>query len=306
VLGNTRGMLSLAAAACAAAGLTVVAAVDLAPDADGERLRRAAGEVTSEQACDALLVALAPIAPHSPLDGLDHGAVPDRVALLTVLVDQAETVTLRSGGARHPIPCYNDASVAAAALAAAVSAARPHAESAQRPADPIGMSPGAATHVIADILANAPRGRSLYSSERSALLDAFGIRSAAAAMPADRLAAKLTVTAWQDVVFGPLLTCARSGDSAPASVVLAPASMTDLRDVAERVLGGATAGVEALTDLLARAAALVDGCPQVAAGRLTAWIDDGGAIRVEADDVTVTPGGRTDPYLRRLRRAPVE
>jgi GNAT superfamily N-acetyltransferase len=315
VLGNTRGMLSLAAAACAAAGLTVVAAVDLAPDADAGRLREAAVAVTTAAAtdadadadsCDALLVALAPTASHSPVDGLDEGAVPERVALLTVLVDQAETVTLRSGGTRHPIPCYNDAAVAAAALAAATAAARRRTEPARAPAQPTGIRPGAAAPVIADVLADAPRGRSLYPSERSALLDAFGMRSAPAPLSADRAVAKLIVTAWQDVVFGPLLTCTRSGDSAPAAVVLAPASMTDLRDMAERALGGQAAGVEDLADLLARAAALVDGCPQVAAARLAAWIEDGGAIRVEAEDVAVTPGSRTDPYLRRLRRAPVE
>jgi hypothetical protein len=116
----------------------------------------------------------------------------------------------------------------------------------------------------------------------------------------------LTATAWQDLVFGPLLTCVRVSDSAPAAVLLAPASARDLTDLAVRALGAPIPGSDLLAGLLARVAALIDGCPQVAAVRLTIRLDGNGVLRVEPQEVTVAPADRADPQLRRLRRAPVE
>jgi acyl-CoA synthetase (NDP forming)/GNAT superfamily N-acetyltransferase len=306
VLGNTHGMLSLATAACAAAGLTVVAAVNVAPDADAGRLYRTMKLAAEDDGCDALLVALAPTAPHAPVDGLGHDAVPADVPLLAVVVDQAETVTLQPDASGRKIPCYDDAVVAAGALAAAVAAAHRRAAPVEPPAEPAGIDRQTAARVIGECFATAPRGRGLYQSERSALLSAYGIRSAPAPSPDGRAATRVVVTAWQDFIFGPLLTCARGGESESAAVALAPATVSDLRDMALRALGRSAAGLERLMDLLARTAALVDDRPEITAVRVTVWADDDGAVRIQPDDVTLAPATRVDPYLRRLRRAPIE
>src|SRR5207245_1665405 len=135
----------------------------------------------------------APTAPYAPVDGIGHDAVPDGVPLLAVIVDQAETVTLQPDASGRQIPCYNDASVAAGALAAAVSAARRRAAPAEPPAEPAEIDRDAAGRVIADCLATTPRGRSLYQSERSALLEAFGVRQAPAPSASGRAATSVII-----------------------------------------------------------------------------------------------------------------
>jgi acyl-CoA synthetase (NDP forming)/GNAT superfamily N-acetyltransferase len=306
VLGNTHGMVSLASAACVRAGLDVVAAANVSPDADARRLRQEVAESVGHDTCDALLVALAPTARSAPLDAVSREGMPKNVPLLVVLVDQPETVTVRADVSGGRIPSYNDAEVAAAALGAAVSAAARRTGPDSPPADePARIDRSAAVAVIEACLASTPRGRGLYPSERAALLEAFAIPSSPAPGSPDA-AHTLAVTAWQDFVFGPLLTCTRGSDSAPGAVLLAPASARDLAATAELALGASGAGSGKLADLLARVAVLIDGCPQVASARFTVWVDDNGVLRVESKDVTVAPAERADPYLRRLRRAPVE
>jgi acyl-CoA synthetase (NDP forming)/GNAT superfamily N-acetyltransferase len=306
VLGNTHGMVSLASAACVRAGLDIVTAANISPDADARRLHQASTDAVGHDACDALLVALAPTARHAPIDAFSREGIPEDVALLVVLVDQPETVAMRTGVSGCCIPSYNDAEVAAQALGAAAAAAVRRTSSEPPPPDePAGIDHRAAAGVIEGCLADTPRGRVLYPLERAALLEAFGIRCSAAAPP-PTAAHTLTATAWQDSVFGPLLTCARGSDSTPAAVLLAPASARDLTDLAVRALGAPVPGSERLAALLARVAALIDSCPQVATACLTIWIDDSGVVCVEPKNVTVAPADRADPYLRRLRRAPVE
>ena len=306
VLGNTHGMVALAAAACRDAGLEVVAETNIAPDADAGRLYRAMRSAAEDDACDALMVALAPTAPQAPVDGLGHDAVPHDLPLLAVLVDQPEAVAVQQDASGRYIPCYNDAMEAAAALRAAVAAARIRASAAPAPAEPSGIDRHAAHAVIAECLATVPRGRGLYASERSELLAAYGIRPMSGDPAARRSVHRVIVTAWQDPVFGPLLTCERPGDSAPPAVILAPADGGDPADATARALGVPAAGTQGLSDVLTRVAALVDDFPQVASARLTAWIDEEATVRAEASQVSVVRGRRTDPYLRRLRRAPIE
>jgi hypothetical protein len=114
------------------------------------------------------------------------------------------------------------------------------------------------------------------------------------------------VNAWQDQVFGPVLTCARDGDPVPGTALLAPAGATDLGSLARRVSSRLDSPVAGLTDLLAQVAAIVDICPQVAAVRLAIVLIDDGTVAVKGADVDIAPAERPDPYLRRLRRAQVD
>jgi acyl-CoA synthetase (NDP forming)/GNAT superfamily N-acetyltransferase len=309
VLGNTRGMVSLAVQACVHAGLDVAATVNLTAGADARTLRRAVAEAAKSGVCDAVLVALAPTAPFSPVEGLAHGDTGAELALLAVLTEQSETVTVRPDSAGRPIPCYNDAAVAAEALAAAVAAGAVR----ERPEDPApetaGVDPAAARSLVEACLAGSPRGRSLYASERAALLDAFGVRLAHGGGRDEAGAVRLTVTAWQDFVFGPLLTCAREGDAVPGTTLLVPAGTRELAALARHALGAPGAaphGTAQLAALLARVAVLVEQCPQTAAARLHVLLGEDGSARVTDSDIQIAPAKRTDPYLRRLRRAPFE
>ena len=308
VLGNTRGMVSLTVQACIKAGLDVSMARNLTPAADVQGLNAAVTEAATSAACDAVLVALAPTVPGTHSDGLTHRVTGADVPLIAVLADQANTVTVLRGAHGVAVPSYNDPATAAAALAAAAAATAAR----DRPDDPVSelerVDRGAARLVVESCLAATPRGRALYASERTALLEAFGIPPGhAIAGRDDRDAHRLTVTAWQDFVFGPLLTCARDGDGGPQTTLLVPAGMSDLAALARQVVSG-PGDHEAgrLVDLLARIAAMVDALPQLASVRLDVRLGADGAVRVMAGDVRVTSARRKDPYLRRLRRAPVE
>ncbi len=317
ILGNTRGMLSLAVQACVKEGLEVVAARNVTATADADQLRRALTETVESEPCDAVLIALAPTVPVAPHNALAAGSLTRnlKVPVLAVLTEQAETVRVSSAGkgARGGdlIPCYNDAATAAAALAAAAAATAVR----ERPEDPepeLGhVDRAAVRRVIGSALAATPRGRSLYASERAELLEAFGIASARGPIDdggANR-ARRLTVTAWQDPVFGPLLTCTRDGDPDAARTLLVPAGAGELAALAHTVLSERRAtAVEGgrLTDLLARVAALIDDSPQLASVRVNVALDESGSLRVTGGDGQVAPAQRKDPYLRRLRRAPVE
>ena len=309
VLGNTRGMLSLTVQACIKAGLDVGMAHNITPAADARSLNATVAEAATSGACDAVLVALAPTVPGAQSDGLTHRVKGAEIPIIAVLADQADTVTVLRGGQGVAVPSYNDPATAAAALAAAAAATavRDRPEVPAPELDRVDRE--AARLVIESCLAGTPRGRALYSSERTALLEAFGVPPGhAVAGRDDRDARRLTVTAWQDFVFGPLLTCARDGDGGPQATLLVPAGMTDLAALARRVNDRPASEHEVgrLVDLLARAAAMVDVLPQLASVRLDVRLAQDGAVRVMGGDVRVTPARRKDPYLRRLRRAPVE
>ena len=102
-------------------------------------------------------------------------------------------------------------------------------------------------------------------------------------------------------MFGPLLGAASDGGPEPVTM-LAPVDSRVAESVASRVAG---APAPALADLLRRAAALVDACPEVSSFWLTVEFDDEGVRRGEAATLLV-PAESGNPYLRRLRRAPVE
>src|SRR5207253_2253837 len=111
--------------------------------------------------------------------------------------------------------------------------------------EPSGIDRHAAHEVLAQCLASVPRGRGLYPCERSDLLAAYGIRPMSGDPSAQQSVHRVIVTAWQDPVFGPLLTCERAGGAAPPAVILAPAAKSDLADAAARALGGSAAATRA-------------------------------------------------------------
>ncbi|HEU5355093.1 MAG TPA: GNAT family N-acetyltransferase [Actinocrinis sp.] len=309
VLGNTRGMVSLTVQACIKAGLDVSMARNLTPAADAPSLNAAVTQAATSGACDAVLVALAPTVPGMQSDGLTHRVKGADVPLIAVLADQADTVTVLRGAHGVTVPSYNDPATAAAALAAAAAATAVRDRSEDPAPELDRVDREAARLVIESCLAATPRGRALYASERTALLEAFGIPPGhAVAGRDDRDTRRLTVTAWQDFVFGPLVTCTRDGDGGPQTTLLVPAGMSDLAALARRASSGPAGDhdVGRLVDLLARVAAMVDVLPQLASVRLDVRLVEDGAVRVMGGDVRVTPARRKDPYLRRLRRAPVE
>jgi acyl-CoA synthetase (NDP forming)/GNAT superfamily N-acetyltransferase len=310
VLGNTRGMVSLAVQACIKAGLDVATAVNLTPQADARRLAEAVAETVESEACDAVLVALAPTATTTIGSCDDLSLARDTsehdVPVVLVLAEQAETVIVRRAADEASVPSYHDAAAAAAALAASAAAVCDRPD--DPPPEPEGIDRASARRIVEDCLSESPRGRALNESEQAALLEAFGVMAAHdGAGHGDRGARRLTVIAWQDFVFGPLLTCARDGDSALRTTLLAPAGASDLADLSRRAVGGPPQHEHGkLTELLARVAALVDELPQIASLRLDVLLDDDGAVHTIGGDAYVTPARRADPYLRRLRRAPVE
>ena len=307
VLGNTHGMVSLAVQACIKAGFEVTAAVDATPEADAAKL---AAEITAaftpdheaDDLPESVLLALAPTAPGPLVLDAALDAVPLGVPVLTVLAEQPESVAVRRYGAaqEHVLPCYNDAAAAADALTAARRAGRVKLLSPNRVEYPKGVDLPALRGVVDARLKRMrhdPDGRELDGAENDALFSALGI--VATRLGPDSHGA--TVTAWQDKVFGPVLF--GQSDLAPQPVtMLAPVDSRVAESVAARLAGGTS---PALADLLRRAAALVDACPEVSSFWLSVEFDDSGVHRNEAATL-LTPAESGNPYLRRLRRAPVE
>ena len=336
VLGNTNGMVSLAAQACFKAGLEVVRAVDATPTADAERLASLVAAVFGERAStagqagqagqtgqagqagqrdgadqaslegvsdsdapQAVLLALAPTAP-GPLNlepAMD--AVPAGVPVLAVLTEQPESVAIRRCGTvrERTLPCYNDAAAAAYALAAIERAAQVKRTPRAHVGNPPGMDLAAVRDVVEESMKHEPDGHALLPAESAGLLTALGVSSAELG-PDVR---SVTVTAWQDQVFGPLLGAGRDGGPELVTM-LAPVDEAIAADVAARVSGGPA---PALTDLFLRISALVDECPELASFEVTCDFDESGVRRGESSG-SLAPAESKNPYLRRLRRAPVE
>ncbi|WP_432052250.1 GNAT family N-acetyltransferase [Streptomyces xiamenensis] len=203
VLSNAAGAGVLAADACAEAGLTVAAfppdliaalreilpadavltnPVDLTPGITEEALLRALGAVAGHDSVDSVLVSLVPTAIEratgedlfAAVARAERGTPPRPV--VSVLLDQAEHVTLRPAGHGATVPAYADPIPAARALAHAVA----HHRWRTRPA---GVVPGLsdidaedAARVIDSYLAAHPEGGSLDPPQCTRLLDAYGIR----------------------------------------------------------------------------------------------------------------------------------
>lgn len=320
VIGNTHGMVSLAVQACIQAGFEVARAVDATPAADAAKLAEhighafELGDPHGDPAADAalpgtadddsplpqsVLLALAPASPE-PLDlDVAMDAVPAGVPVLAVIADQPESVAIHRCRSEHEhvLPCYNDAAAAAEALAVTRRAARVKQLSPTAVVFPAGVDLQDVRGVVEACLKDDPEGRELLPPENDALLGALGIDAA----DVGRQAHPVTVTAWQDQVFGPVLSGV-SGPGRQAVTMLAPVDAGLAESVAARVAG---APAPALAELLRRVAALVDACPEVASFRLDVSADASGARRVEC--VTrLAPAENQDPHLRRLRRAPVE
>jgi GNAT superfamily N-acetyltransferase len=307
VFGNTHGMVSLAVQACIKAGFEVTAAVDVTPEADAARL---AAEITAAFTPDheaddlpqSILLALAPTEP-GPL-ALDAAldAVPLGVPVLAVRAEQPESAAVQRYGAvqEHILPCYNDAAAAAAALTAARRAGRVKLLSSNRVEYPRGVDLPALRGVVEARLKHMqldPDGRELDGTENEALLSALGI--GAVRLGPDSHGA--TVTAWQDKVFGPVLF-GQSDLARQPVTMLAPVDSRVAESVAARLAGDPS---PALADLLRRVAALVDACPEVSSFWLSVEFDDSGVNRTDAATLLM-PAESGNPYLRRLRRAPVE
>ena len=327
VLGNTNGMVSLAAQACFKAGLEVVRAVDATPTADADRLASLVAAVFGEgagaagQADDvgrvddafpagpqdasdadapqAVLLALAPTAPGQLNLEPAMDAVPAGVPVLAVLTEQPESVAIRRCGTvrERTLPCYNDAAAAAYALAAIERAAQVKRTPRAHVGNPPGMDLAAVRDVVEESMKHEPDGHTLLPAESAGLLTALGVSSAELGPDAR----SVTVTAWQDQVFGPLSGASRDGGPELVTM-LAPVDEAIAADVAARVSGGPA---PALTDLFLRISALVDECPELASFEVTCDFDESGVRRGESSG-SLAPAESKNPYLRRLRRAPVE
>ena len=324
VLGNTRGMVSLAVQACIKSGLEVTGAVDVTPTADAAGLAAAITAAfgddgspdtgaESESAPQAVLLALAPTAP-APLDlSAAVDAVPDGVPVLAMLAQQPESVAVRRCGIRRErtVPCYNDAAAAADALAAAVRAARVKRAHLEPVAAPEGVDLPAVRALVDGWMQHDPDGRDLGPAENEALLTALGLGVGPGGVRLGLDARTATVTAWQDLVFGPVLAGVRDRGR-EAVTMLAPVDPGIAETVAARVAGdpapgrpAGSGGVPVLADLFRRVALLVDACPEVASFQLACAYDASG-VRPGVSETRLAPAENKDPYLRRLRRAPVE
>ncbi|HET9172710.1 MAG TPA: GNAT family N-acetyltransferase [Actinospica sp.] len=285
VLGTTHGMVTLAAQACLRAGLEVAATVNLTPAAGPEALTEAVAATAGR--ADALLIALAPTVPHA-LDPLAAAAAAGQdTAVLAVRADQPESVRIlcSDGDSAVRLPCYDDSAAAAGALAALVRAAEVLRRPVPEPAVLEQLDLGAARTLIEGWLAEDPLGRDLAPEECARLLAAVGVP---ATEPAAGPAA--TVTAWQDPVFGPLLSANHGRE---ARTVLIPF------DAREAAALAADQGLEKFA--LLRLSVLLEACPELAALRVD--FHDGTAAAVSG---ALAPAPTENPYLRRLRRAPVE
>jgi acyl-CoA synthetase (NDP forming)/GNAT superfamily N-acetyltransferase len=287
VVGTTHGMVTLSVQACVKAGLDVAESVNLTPAADGTALEDAVVRIAAKGTAAAVLVAVAPTVPHE-LDPLIAASavrsVSAETVVLAVRTDQPESVTVLGSDVR--MPSYDDAAAAAQALAALARAHEVMVRPAYEATAPEGADPGAAESLIEDWLRDAPLGRELDPAECARLLGAVGVPvGTAGARPS-------IVTVWQDPVFGPLLS-ADARDGREAMTVLVPFDAADSAAVAAYVHVG--------EDLLSRLSALLEACPELAALRL----ELGGGSVVPTSGA-VAPAPNESPYLRRLRRAPVE
>lgn len=306
VFGNTQGMVSLAAQACLKAGLDVVEARDLTPQADGRRLATAVAALMASPddapAPHAVLVALAPTTPDGVALTEVADLLPREVVLLAVHVDQPESVAVQRAGSTpptaRPVPSYNDAATAASALAALVRAADASARAEEHAEVPAGVDLDRARTLIEDRLGTDPDGVDLTEAESAAVLAAVGVSGLSGggedAAPVGHVS---RLTAWQDPIFGPVLTLVGDRDR-DGRTLLVPASAREVAELAERIAGRPS---PRLADLVDRIATLVDRCPEAASVRVTA--DD---VDVRSVRIALAPLEAGNPYLRRLRRAPVE
>lgn len=303
VLGTTHGVVTLAAQACFKAGLEVIEAVNLTPAADDAALAEAVTRVlgTANGAADAVLVTVAPTVPRTLSPVIAAEIAKSDATVLAVVAEQPESVAIvRSEGASGVcLPAYNDAANAVGALAALVRAAEVLRRQPCGETETVlqGLDLAAARELIEGWLREAPLGRELAAADATGLIAAIGL---AAPKPiSGRRSA--TVTTWQDPVFGPLLSGVAE-DGRDAMTLLVPFDATEAEALAGHLAFDPGSGLDAV---LLRLSALVDECPELSALRMVV-----GSI---GDQVTAVPLGgavapaRTeDPYLRRLRRAPVE
>jgi len=303
VLGTTHGMVTLAAQACAKAGLKVTEAVNLTPAADDAALAEAVTRVLGDSPADAVFIAVAPTLPR-PLDPVTaaESAGADAV-VLSVLADQAESIRiLRSNsGSGACLPSYNDAAAAARALAALVRAGEVMNRPRPEETVPRGADLGHARVLIDGWLRDAARGRELAVGEAAELLAAIGVTSGGTA--GDPVAGEraVTLTAWQDPLFGPLLS-GGAEEGRDAMTLLVPCDVRDAATLAGRLGFAPGSG---LVDVVLRLAALIGACPELDMLRVRV-LGGGDRPAVEPSAGAVAPPRMENPYLRRLRRAPVE
>ena len=109
------------------------------------------------------------------------------------------------------------------------------------------------------------------------------------------------VTTWQDPVFGPLLSGVAE-DGRDAVTLLVPFDAREAEALSRHLAFDPGSG---LVDALLRLSALVDGCPELAAlGVAVGKAEE--HVAAAPTGGAVAPARADDPYLRRLRRAPVE
>jgi len=301
VLGTTHGMVTLAAQACIKAGLEVTEAVNLTPAADDAALAEAVTRVlgTQNATADAVVVAVAPTVPRTlnPVTAAETARA--GATVLAVVAEQPESVAiLRSDSASGAcLPAYNDAAIAAGALAALVRAAEVMSRQPGEEAALEGLDLAAAHGLIDGWLRDAPEGRELTSAEAGELISVVDL---ADAKPTTSKRS-VTVTTWQDPVFGPLLSGVAE-DRCDAMTLLVPFDAREAEALAGHLAFEPDAG---FVNVLLRLSALLDACPELAALGVTIGEAEDHVAAVPTEGA-VAPARTDDPYLRRLRRAPVE
>jgi hypothetical protein len=243
------------------------------------------------------------------------------VPLAVVLLDQQESVRLLGGADGRRVPAYDSPQAAARALARAAA----YGEWRAVPAGVVPAFPevaaGPARDLVHGFLARVPDGGWLSPGEITALVACYGLtlQPTADGGTADGgTAVRIDVT--DDQVFGPLISLDAGamapdghGDQAAPSQAarMVPLTTTD----AERLISSAraaplprgdggsapAAGLDALRDLLLRAARLAEDLPQISQLSLAPIIVRPEGVCIIDARARATPRESRDPFLRRLR-----
>jgi acyl-CoA synthetase (NDP forming)/GNAT superfamily N-acetyltransferase len=313
VVTNSHALGTLAADACAAAGLILVAAtgrvgvLDIGPEASAAEFGAALATVTADAGVDALVVVFVPPLASTGDDVArelaERTAGWDRPVVSTFLAMDGVPEQLRRTGpdgaaARGSVPSYPSPERGVQALAHAVR----YAEWRRRPAGTVprlsDVDEPAARAVVDAVLAEDAAGRELTTTEASRLLAAYGI-------PVESTVdsgVACVVGVVDDPSFGALVSFGIAGiatellgDRAYAAVPMTDEQARELVDAPRAApllagWGGAPpVDTAALQDLLLRVARLADDLPEVLAAELSPVLAAGVGASVRAARVRVGP-----------------
>ncbi|GAA2008891.1 GNAT family N-acetyltransferase [Catenulispora subtropica] len=174
--------------------------VDTGAGADGAMLRRAVEAVAASGEVDAVLLLLVPTALAELPPTLAADARTLGVPTVTVLVDQAASVTSAPAAGGRRVPVYGDAESAARALAHACA----YTEWLRRPGSEVPSVPGVrsqdAARLISLHLASHPEGGWLPPDRAADLLACYGITCARMVLATDEHTAVTAAALWDSPV----------------------------------------------------------------------------------------------------------